>query len=128
MRTYGRIVPNILFPDVKKWVVVETDNTGSDDAVWLTTLIQTLKLNQGESPFFANYGIPAHNSVIQQLHPDFASFRTQAQYSKYFASLIISARPSVDAQGNPLANPNTPIYTVNVVTHSGAKPIIEVAT
>lgn len=121
MRTYGRIVPNILFPLVKKWIVITTDPNGFNDAVWLTTLIQTLKLNQGESPFYANYGIPAVPAVIQQIHPDYASFRTQSQYAKYFASLIIAAEPSG-------GNPNTPTYRVNVLTHLGATRIVKVGT
>lgn len=50
MRTFGRTT-NIL-TGVKTWVEIDTDSAGFNDAVWLTTLVQVLKLNLGESPFF----------------------------------------------------------------------------
>jgi hypothetical protein len=45
-------------------VEVTTDANGYNDAVYLTTLSQVLKLNLGESPFYANYGIPQYQSVL----------------------------------------------------------------
>lgn len=108
MRTYGRITPNILFPDVTKWVEVDTDPVAGDDYVWLTTLIQTLKLNLGESPFFANFGIPGKPSVVQQIFPDFYVTRTQQQYAPRFASLIVTKLPSP-----------TPTYKINVTLNNG---------
>ena len=44
MRTYGRNSEG-------KWVLVETDENGFNDSVYLTTLIQNLKLAPQESPF-----------------------------------------------------------------------------
>jgi hypothetical protein len=117
MRTFGRIVPDILFPDVKKWVVVNTDVNGFNDMVWLTTLIQTLKLNLHESPFYSNYGIPAHPSVVSQIAPDLQMSITQQQYAKYFLSLIISKQPDMqDERGIP-----SPSYLVSVITNYGAQ-------
>lgn len=52
MRTYGRDKDG-------KWVTVTTDENGFNDSVYLTTLVQNLKLSPQESPFFANHGIPA---------------------------------------------------------------------
>lgn len=108
MRTYGRI----LNPDGSKtWQEVTTDPvTGSDDLVWIITLVQTLRLNLGESPFYANYGIPAKLSVLQQLQPDYYVNATQKQFAPYFASLIISKVRSFP-----------PTYNVNVTTHQGVK-------
>lgn len=107
MRTYGRVRN----PDgTRSWRVVETDANGFDDLVWVTTLCQTLLLFLGESPFFADYGLPAANAIIQQIAPDFYVARTQRQFAPYFASLMISR----DA-----ANP--PTYRVNVTTHQGVK-------
>ena len=78
MRTYG------VDPATKQWVeVTETSY------IWLATLAQTLRLNQGESPFYANYGIPAQNSVMTQIPPDIAVNRTQGQYAPHFASLTV---------------------------------------
>ena len=58
--------------------------------IWLTTLVQTLRLIEGESPFYGNYGIPAYKSVHTQIAPDAAVSRTQSQYSPHFASLAVS--------------------------------------
>jgi hypothetical protein len=116
MRTYGRIVPDPLYPDVRKWVVVTTDANGFDDMVWATTVIQVIKLNLGESPFFANYGIPAHPSVVMQFAPDYYMNFTQQQFASHFLSLLISKQPdAVDEDGIP-----SPSYLVNIITQYGA--------
>jgi hypothetical protein len=88
---------------------VTTDANGFNDAVYITTLIQCLKLNLGESPFFANYGIPAQKSVMTQIFPDFYTYQTQAQFKQYFVSLTVQK-----------VNSPTPTYDINAVTHSGA--------
>ena len=104
MRTWGRVNG--------AWQEVVTDPvTGLNDNVWLTTLLQCLKLNLGEDTFNADYGIPAQQSVIQQIFPDFYVAQIQQQFSPYFASLIIAKVPGQIA----------PYYTVNIVLHSGAK-------
>lgn len=107
MRSWGRIVNA---DGSKSWVEVTTDAAGYNDSVWLTTLIQTLKLNLGESPFFANFGIPAQQSVVMQVFPDFYIAQTQQQFAPYFASLTVAKQ-----------NAPTPTYNINVVTHQGAK-------
>lgn len=104
MRTWGRDRDG-------KWVEVSTDANGFDDAVWITTLIQCLLLNLGESPFYANYGIPAHPSVVTQVFPDFYVARTQQQFASRFASLVIAKQQSA-----------TPTYRINVTTHQGYTP------
>lgn len=105
MRTWGRI------NNVGPWIKVDTDDhQGNDDHVWITTLAQVLLLTLGESPFHANYGIPAVQSVLQQIHPDFYVAITQRQFSRYFASLIISKRPGI-----------TPIYDIRIVTKEGVR-------
>lgn len=123
MRTYGRVYsvpPSELTDGVYKWVVIETEANGSNDYVWLTTLIQCLKLQTNESPFYANYGIPAQRSIIQQIAPDFDVMKTQAQFAQYFASLIIVRRPG--GPGTP------PTYNVNVVFNNGTKVMTVVGT
>lgn len=107
MRTYGRRKQ----PDGSlKWVTVETTRDGNDDLIWIITLAQTLKLFLNESPFFANYGIPAKQSVLTQVFPDFYVSRTQQQFAQYFASLIVYKKqlPS-------------PEYVINITTNSGEK-------
>ena len=107
MRVYGRTYDSQGNPT---WVEVQTDASGFNDAVYLTALAQCLKLNLGESPFYANYGIPAHQSVITQVFPDYYVMATQTQYAPYFASLSVTRQPGSDP----------PQYNVNAVTHSGA--------
>lgn len=111
MRTYGRV------PDsegnLTKWVEVTTDENGFDDYVWLTTMIQCLKLNLGESPFYASYGIPAKEAIIQQVAPDFYVSRLQRQFSQFFASLIVAKE----------ATPIIPTYKINLTTQQGVKMV-----
>ncbi|MGQ3662125.1 hypothetical protein [Citrobacter braakii] len=106
MRTWGRITDangNL------QWVSVESDAGGDFSYGWLTTLIQTLKLGLGESPFYAQYGIPAQRSIVQQIHPDYYVNITQQQFAGYFASLTIS---KVSGAVNPT-------YTIDVVFLNG---------
>lgn len=107
MRTWGRVYAQDGTPS---WVEVTTDPSGFDDGVWLLTLIQCLKLNLGESPFYANYGIPAKPAVVQQVFPDFYVALTQQQFAPRFANLSIAKQ-----------NLPTPTYRVNVTTHQGYK-------
>lgn len=106
MRTWGRIT---LANGTKQWVEVPEIN-GDFSYGWITTLIQCLKLSLGESPFYADHGIPAQRSVIQQLIPDFYVNMTQQQFAQYFASLTITRWPIID--------PVT--YQVEVVTLQGS--------
>jgi hypothetical protein len=121
MRTYGRIVPNPLYPYTKKWVEVDTDENGYNDMVWLTTLIQVIKLNLGESPFFSNWGIPAHPSIVTQIAPDYYMTLTQQRFAQYFLLLIISRANGFDEDGVP-----APLYNVSVTTTYGAQLTVEV--
>lgn len=108
MRIYGRIADS---EGKKVWVVIQTDSNGNNDLVFVVALCQCLKLNLGESPFYAWAGIPAQDSVLQQVAPDYYVYTTQQVYAPYFASLIITRDPSSI----------TPVYTVNVLTHQGVK-------
>ena len=94
---------------------VSTDAHGYNDAVMLTTLIQTFKLNLGESPFYANYGIPAHQTIIQQVAPDYYINYIQQLFAPNFASLQISK-----------TNTNPPTYAVAVTTKQGFKKFLQI--
>ena len=108
MRTYGR-------DSAGKWYVIETDENGYNDAVWLTTLGQCIKLAPQESPFYPDYGIPAQSSVIQQILPTYYVNNLQSQFSQYFSSLQIA-----------LTQANPPVYQINAITNSGSAIISEV--
>ena len=106
MRSYGK-------NEQGKWV--EITNTSY---IWLATLAQTLRLNQGESPFYANYGIPAHDSVMTQVAPNAAINRTQQQYAPYFASLTVVKQQNV----------LEPTYNISAVFQNGTTIQTSVAT
>lgn len=112
MRTYGRVTRS---DGTKAWVQVDTDAKGFNDQVYLTTLLQCLKLNLGESPFYAQYGIPAHFSVVRQVFPDFYVNLMQGLFSPYFASLRIQKLDN-----------DSPTYNVSVITNVGAKIEVEI--
>jgi hypothetical protein len=114
MRIHGRITnPN----GTKQWVTVSTDPvTGSNSWVFLTSLCQALLLNLGEAPFDAGSGLPAQQSVIQQIAPDFYVTRTQQQFAQYFASLIIAKDPTA----------KVPTYNISVTFFDGTPASVTV--
>ena len=123
MRVYGRVPittslngvessDEVSYPNYR-WVVVETDAAGFNDYVYITALIQCLRLNLNESPFWARFGVPAQNSVIQQAQPDFYIAYIQNYFSQFFASLIIAKRPQKP-------NDKTPTYDVSIVRLNGS--------
>jgi hypothetical protein len=118
MRTYGRTVD--VLTGKKTWWVVTTDTNGFNDGVYLTTLAQVCKLNLGESPFFANYGIPAHPSVVRQIYPDFYMVRTQQQFAPYFASLIMTPAPIAQGAADSDDGRPVPAYNIQVLTNFGS--------
>lgn len=127
MRTYGRVPVLISGTNVQAidpvtdlpqtaWVEVDTTPDGYDDYVYITTLIQTMKLNLGESPFYGNVGIPAKASIVQQIAPDFYVTQIQQQFAGFFANLTIARAPA------PIDYPiDTPTYQVAVTTNQGFK-------
>lgn len=109
-RVYGRSwTGQIPGQGTPTWEVVTTDSQGNDEYVYLTWMIQVIQLNLGESPFYANWGIPAVMSVIQQIFPDFYMAIIQQQFQQYFTSLIITRVPGTVQ----------PTYTVNVMFFNG---------
>lgn len=134
MRVYGRIfVPyppsggensQQLAEGDYQWVEVSTDANGSDDYVYITALIQCLRLNLGESPFYARFGIPAAITVRLQMQPDFYVSYIQSYFSQFFASLIITKQPQIPtdaafAKGGQAYT--TPIYNVAIVRNNGSQ-------
>jgi len=90
-------------------VTVEADINDNPDSVYLTALIQTLKLNWGESPFFGDWGIPAHQAIVQQIFPDYYVLLTQKRYAPFFMTLGVVKRPT-----------DTPMYDISIQFKSGA--------
>lgn len=107
MRAWGRTYNE---DGTYQWVEVATDANGLNDAFYITALAQCIKLNIGESPFYANSGIPQYQMIMTQVPPDFYAMKIQQQYAQYFASLTIVRTP----------NSSPPTYTITAVTHSGA--------
>ena len=112
MRVYGRVTNEL---GQQFWQMVETDANGFNDFVYLTALIQELKLNLGESPFWADRGIPAKPSVVQQVAPDYYTMKMQQRYAPYFMNISIAKVPNkYDSQNRPV-----PTYKISVTTHYG---------
>ena len=109
MRAYGRTTD--LYGN-KTWVVVQTDANGDSSYVYVTALIQCLLLNLAESPFWANFGIPAKSSILQQQAPDFFVQYIVSYYSQFFASLMVVKRPQQP-------NDPTPVYDISAVFKNG---------
>ena len=107
MRTYGRVSDA---NGKKTWVEYQTDANGWNDACFLCALEQWILLNLGESPFYANAGIPAFQSVVTQVFPDFYVMQAQSYFAQFFPSISISRVPGS----------NPPVYNGTIVTHSGA--------
>lgn len=97
MRSYGKNASG-------QWVQIDEQNY-----IYLATLIQTLRLSQGESPIYANYGIPGEQSVMTQIAPDAAVTRTQSQFAQYFSSLTIMRDQ----------NASNPTYNISAVFLNG---------
>jgi|SRR5580765_6210947 len=113
MRTYGRAIQ----PDGSvKWIEVDTDVNGDNSNVWVTTLIQCLKLELGESPFFAKTGIPARAALVHQFFPDFYVAQLQKQFAGKFAALSIQR-----------TDPNNPVYSVSIVKNNGSTIVLSIA-
>lgn len=115
MRVWGR---NYNEDGSYQWVAVTTDANGYNENCYLTALCQALKLNLGESPFYANVGIPQQQTILTQVYPDWYISQIQRQYAQYFASLTI-----VRVQGS-----FPPQYNVTAVCYSGAILSTTVAT
>lgn len=124
MRTFGRIFAYNADGTQQEpqpagypyWVVVTTDPNGFNDDVYVTTLCQVLSLFLGESPFNANYGLPAKQDIVQQVQPDYYVSRTQQQFAPFFANLIIAKQSS-----------NPPTFQVSITKHNGSKVNLSVS-
>lgn len=114
MRTYVRL-PYPPAPGPRKWYIVTTDATGSNDAVWFVTLINNILLFLLESPFYGQNGAPYQQSVIQQVAPDYYVQLTQQRFAPYFIALTITRVP----------NTIDPTYKVRAVFHNGSQIVTQ---
>lgn len=109
MRIWGRVSVTSEGVTTRQWVAVETQPNGDNTMVWVVCLCQVLLLNLGESPFYADWGIPQYPSVMTQVFPDIYTYLTQQRFSQYFLSLTVQK-----------VNSPTPTYNISVVSKSGA--------
>lgn len=112
MRTYGKVTDPTA-PSVSWWVEITPDARGFLDNIYLTALCQVLKLNYGESPFYGDWGLPARESIVTQIQPDFYVYLTQERFAPYFMFLGITKRPE--------AFPPQPTYDITVRFQNGAR-------
>jgi hypothetical protein len=71
----------------------------------VTIVKHELQLRVGESPFFADAGIPAEDSIITQQEPDYFVNQVKARYQSKFNRFDISK-----ISGNPL------VYNIALTT------------
>lgn len=113
-RNWGRTPPDE-FGD-QQWVEIVPDpQTGNLDLIYFAALAQCLRLNLGESPIFGTSGIPAAQSVLTQIPPDYYVAVIQQQYAPFFANLVITRAPVP----NPPPSPPVPTYYARALAHSG---------
>lgn len=97
------------------WVEVDTDADGYNDGVMLTAFCQVLQLQPGESPFYAEYGVPSIAAVQSQTFPDSNVYLMQQRYAPNFVSLIVIPSNTTDVHGTV-----SPVYNVTAITHIGS--------
>lgn len=115
---YPRIYGRVLNQDGSRtWVEVDQAPDGETGYVYLTNLIQVLKLNYGESPFWGNWGIPARDSVQTQVPPDFYVNFTQQNFAPRFAALTVAKVGDLP-----------PTYQINSTFLNGTSPQATIAT
>lgn len=106
MRIHGRKTN----PDgTKSWVTIDTEDGGDQDSVYVLWLIQVLKMNTLESPFWPGWGVPMWQALQNTYYPDSSLSQIQATFSQYFTYLSISKVPS-----DTLLQ-----YSISLITKSG---------
>lgn len=100
------------------WMEIDSDASGHDGYVWLTTLAQCLQLVKGESAFYSQYGISTPEALISQIYPDYDVQLTQQQFQPYFASLNIAASPYGKQESDGSVSP---VYNISAVLLDGTK-------
>ena len=114
MRIYGRKRNS---DGTLSWVTIDTQQGATDDQVYVLWLIQSLKLNTLESPYWPSSGVPMWQAMQNTFYPDSSIADIQAAFSQYFTYLSITRTSAPD-----------PTYSVLVVTKSGLKSNITVVT
>jgi hypothetical protein len=105
MRIHGR-QPN---PDgTYTWVTLDTVTGASIDEIYVLWLVQSLKLNTLESPFWPGWGVPIWQAMQNTFYPDSSIAQLQANFAQYFAYLSITRLNDPD-----------PFYQVIVITKNG---------
>lgn len=97
------------------WVVIQTAANGDNSLVYVVALIQYLLLNLNESPFAAGSGLPAQQSVMQQVAPDYYVAIAQQTFAPYFLYLSITKQ----AVTQTTTQTPTPTYAITCVTPTG---------
>lgn len=90
----------------QKWLVL----TDQDD-VYVFWLVEVLRLVLGESPFFANWGIPATETIVTNIYPDYYVALVKDQFTPYFQSLNITRIDTKELR--------TAAYSIEIITLNG---------
>ena len=112
MRIHGR---KLNADGTKTWVTLDTNNGDSEDQIYALWLIQVLKLNTLESPFWPGWGVPTWQAMQNTFYPDSSIAKIQSQFSQYFSYLSITR----------LSNPD-PYYKIVAITKNGVSQTLSV--
>lgn len=99
------------------WVTIDTEKGGDQDSVYVLWLIQVLKMNTLESPFWPDWGVPMWQALQNTYYPDSSLAKIQSDFSQYFAYLSITRVPSA----SDIA------YSISLITKSGSQATFQVA-
>lgn len=92
----------------RTWQAIETTSAGSNDNLNFIWLQNVLLLNINESPFYSDWGVPVHQTMVSQILPDYYMSLIQRRFSEYFASVIINR-----------ISATTPTYSISVTSATG---------
>lgn len=94
-RNFMRVWTRQHQPDgTRRWIAVDGNQA---QIAWLQN---ALLLQLGESPFWADWGIPVTRTLVSQIWPDYYVNMTQQRFVDSFSSLQITRDPA-DNDDNP---------------------------
>ena len=103
-----------------QWHEMSAATGYTEDDIYLTELVHAFKLVLGESPFFADVGIPQQETIISQIHPDFYVDRIRQFFTPFFSHLVVTKLP-LDINNPDPALRTQPRYNVNAMTKQGRR-------
>lgn len=101
-----RVWTRVMGSDGKRtWQPVDNDQ---GNIAWLQN---SLLLQLGESPFWADWGIPVQQTLVSRVWPDYYLNMTQQRFRDVFPTLQITRRDG--------GNGADPVYDISIILNDG---------